>query len=130
MIAFIALAEAILTIDPPTPFIAGSTDRHPRNTPRKFTPKMKSTSSSVASVIGLTVATPALLISASIRPSRARSEEHKSELQSLMRISYAVFCLKKKQEHHTGKHTHDESKRSQTHMSHKNNTHYRGARTH
>src|SRR3546814_4708461 len=26
----------------------------------------------------------------------SRSEEHKSELQSLMRISYAVFCLKKK----------------------------------
>src|SRR3546814_7741612 len=26
----------------------------------------------------------------------ARSEEHKSELQSLMRISYAVFCMKKK----------------------------------
>src|SRR3546814_10173392 len=31
------------------------------------------------------------------RPHRAkRSEEHTSELQSLMRISYAVFCLKKK----------------------------------
>src|SRR3546814_3662591 len=28
--------------------------------------------------------------------SHARSEEHTSELQSLMRISYAVFCLKKK----------------------------------
>src|SRR3546814_10872037 len=28
-----------------------------------------------------------------------RSEEHTSELQSLMRISYAVFCLKKKQKH-------------------------------
>src|SRR3546814_2906337 len=28
--------------------------------------------------------------------SRTRSEEHTSELQSLMRISYAVFCLKKK----------------------------------
>src|SRR3546814_4404027 len=28
-----------------------------------------------------------------------RSEEHTSELQSLMRISYAVFCLKKKQTH-------------------------------
>src|SRR3546814_19788890 len=28
--------------------------------------------------------------------SEARSEEHTSELQSLMRISYAVFCLKKK----------------------------------
>src|SRR3546814_15229181 len=27
---------------------------------------------------------------------RSRSEEHTSELQSLMRISYAVFCLKKK----------------------------------
>src|SRR3546814_4498674 len=27
---------------------------------------------------------------------RARSEEHTSELQSLIRISYAVFCLKKK----------------------------------
>src|SRR3546814_7135766 len=29
-------------------------------------------------------------------PLRERSEEHTSELQSLMRISYAVFCLKKK----------------------------------
>src|SRR3546814_5399427 len=31
----------------------------------------------------------------------ARSEEHTSELQSLMRISYAVFCLKKKKNTHT-----------------------------
>src|SRR3546814_7270595 len=30
-----------------------------------------------------------------------RSEEHTSELQSLMRISYAVFCLKKKKQHLT-----------------------------
>src|SRR3546814_6167855 len=30
---------------------------------------------------------------------RLRSEEHTSELQSLMRISYAVFCLKKKTQH-------------------------------
>src|SRR3546814_3708134 len=30
-----------------------------------------------------------------------RSEEHTSELQSLMRISYAVFCLKKKKENNT-----------------------------
>src|SRR3546814_2557770 len=29
---------------------------------------------------------------------RSRSEEHTSELQSLMRISYAVFCLKKKKQ--------------------------------
>src|SRR3546814_6324824 len=32
---------------------------------------------------------------------RQRSEEHTSELQSLMRISYAVFCLKKKTIHTT-----------------------------
>src|SRR3546814_9796247 len=31
-----------------------------------------------------------------VRELHARSEEHTSELQSLMRISYAVFCLKKK----------------------------------
>src|SRR3546814_5940772 len=31
-----------------------------------------------------------------LQASRDRSEEHTSELQSLMRISYAVFCLKKK----------------------------------
>src|SRR3546814_8677066 len=30
---------------------------------------------------------------------RERSEEHTSELQSLMRISYAVFCLNKKNKH-------------------------------
>src|SRR3546814_8200881 len=33
---------------------------------------------------------------ANVDPARVRSEEHTSELQSLMRISYAVFCLKKK----------------------------------
>src|SRR3546814_8167385 len=31
-----------------------------------------------------------------LEPAHLRSEEHTSELQSLMRISYAVFCLKKK----------------------------------
>src|SRR3546814_6989749 len=34
----------------------------------------------------------------------ARSEEHTSELQSLMRISYAVFCLKKKNTKQSTKH--------------------------
>src|SRR3546814_3137171 len=33
-------------------------------------------------------------------PNPNRSEEHTSELQSLMRISYAVFCLKKKKQKH------------------------------
>src|SRR3546814_1730846 len=35
-----------------------------------------------------------------------RSEEHTSELQSLMRISYAVFCLKKKNHKHKNRHEH------------------------
>src|SRR3546814_10034127 len=41
----------------------------------------------------------------------ARSEEHTSELQSLMRISYAVFCLKKKKttKAETYKQTHDKT---------------------
>src|SRR3546814_7486321 len=41
------------------------------------------------------------------RHHRERSEEHTSELPSLMRISYAVFCLKKKKKHqpHTIIHT-------------------------
>src|SRR3546814_9535125 len=34
-----------------------------------------------------------------------RSEEHTSELQSLMRISYAVFCLKKKKKQHRKQNT-------------------------
>src|SRR3546814_2316673 len=37
-----------------------------------------------------------LLHPPSFRHEKRRSEEHTSELQSLMRISYAVFCLKKK----------------------------------
>src|SRR3546814_2700066 len=42
------------------------------------------------------VADPAVTIADVARIVGPRSEEHKSELQSLMRISYAVFCLKKK----------------------------------
>src|SRR3546814_4002918 len=42
---------------------------------------------------GLAVADDQLALAAADRDHR-RSEEHKSELQSLMRISYAVFCLK------------------------------------
>src|SRR3546814_9562799 len=38
----------------------------------------------------------AVIVAADLRIVLRRSEEHTSELQSLMRISYAVFCLKKK----------------------------------
>src|SRR3546814_8179699 len=43
---------------------------------------------------GVAITTASTAASSSTR--RQRSEEHTSELQSLMRISYAVFCLKKK----------------------------------
>src|SRR3546814_10152833 len=58
---------------------------------------------------------PDILDPALLRPGRfdrqvvvplpeSRSEEHTSELQSLMRISYAVFCLKKKKTSYTNPH--------------------------
>src|SRR3546814_5719486 len=47
-----------------------------------------------------------------------RSEEHTSELQSLMRISYAVFCLKKKNKTHKEV-TQDNRKLAQTQHLHK-----------
>src|SRR3546814_7249331 len=40
-----------------------------------------------------------------VTPQNKRSEEHTSELQSLMRISYAVFCLKKQQKKYIKNHT-------------------------
>src|SRR3546814_5349429 len=43
---------------------------------------------------------------------RGRSEEHTSELQSLMRISYAVFCLKKKKRTKIIKKTHNQVHKS------------------
>src|SRR3546814_7965603 len=39
---------------------------------------------------------PSKALKLGVSGERTRSEEHTSELQSLMRISYAVFCLKKK----------------------------------
>src|SRR3546814_3345770 len=51
----------------------------------------------LATVAGLAVAIPALFgYNYLLSRVEERSEEHTSELQSLMRISYAVFCLKKK----------------------------------
>src|SRR3546814_2698500 len=41
-----------------------------------------------------------VLMGQMIAGAEARSEEHTSELQSLMRISYAVFCLNKKNQKH------------------------------
>src|SRR3546814_7094950 len=43
-------------------------------------------------VVAIGIAVPVAAVAVAV----SRSEEHTSELQSLMRISYAVFCLKKK----------------------------------
>src|SRR3546814_7591388 len=51
------------------------------------------------------IAQAELSLAASDATLDARSEEHTSELQSLMRISYAVFCLKKKNKQITTKQT-------------------------
>src|SRR3546814_20680073 len=55
-------------------------------------------------VIGSSPVTPTKAISSCrgvAQSSKRRSEEHTSELQSLMRISSAVFCLQKKKQQHT-----------------------------
>src|SRR3546814_6913309 len=44
------------------------------------------------------------LTNEALERANVRSEEHTSELQSLMRISYAVFCLKKKKPQHQSEH--------------------------
>src|SRR3546814_9810611 len=49
----------------------------------------------------------AVLLLAAARERFLRSEEHTSELQSLMRISYAVFCLKTKNQQQIQSHTHN-----------------------
>src|SRR3546814_10176666 len=50
--------------------------------------------------------------------SDVRSEEHTSELQSLMRISYAVFCLKKKQSLTQKQNNHKSTITTQTYNTH------------
>src|SRR3546814_9343214 len=50
---------------------------------------------------GRTVEAGGLRDGGDFRPQFLRSEEHTSELQSLMRISYAVFCLNKNKKQHT-----------------------------
>src|SRR3546814_3625792 len=65
------------------------------------------------------------------RERRARSEEHTSELQSLMRISYAVFCLKKKKKQENTPHNTEDIKQDTTHNYHtKKRSKNKGLHTH
>src|SRR3546814_2805986 len=63
-----------------------ATRRSPRSPPPPTSPGASCSPSSARKTCPAATPTPAA----------SRSEEHTSELQSLMRISYAVFCLKKK----------------------------------
>src|SRR3546814_4172156 len=111
------MAVAGLTIEQPTPSVTRlqwvmaycvSTTRS------RFTPassKMRSTRRRVRS--------PCM---SDMKGSPARrSEEHTSELQSLMRISYAVFCLKNKHRTHRPTQTHTEPRKKQVLTTHKQN---------
>src|SRR3546814_7049342 len=63
-----------------------------------------------------------LHVPASDFPCAHRSEEHTSELQSLMRISYAVFCLKKKKNKNISLTSKQNSPHKRTNTSHNYNT--------
>src|SRR3546814_10186511 len=68
------------------PFVGGSKVR---------TPEAIDTALAEALATQLALALQAVPVQAASKEALQRSEEHTSELQSLMRISYAVFCLKK-----------------------------------
>src|SRR3546814_3067859 len=89
--------------------------------PAMMSPRVESLSSlrsSIAIASALARAGAALGLAASTWGAASRSEEHTSELQSLMRISYAVFCLKKKNQKQNNSFHH----RPQTeHNIHRNN---------
>src|SRR3546814_9826465 len=71
---------------------------------------------------------PSLATTSLLAMAWARSEEHTSELQSLMRISYAVFCLKKKNRIKTTVYLNREFKNDVTESSYKN-SHYTVSRS-
>src|SRR3546814_7141091 len=81
-------------------FVSDSVWRVPNDTSLRMSDSMRSADGAVpmscssACMAGGAVGASAARTAGAAR--QARSEEHTSELQSLMRISYAVFCLKKK----------------------------------
>src|SRR3546814_9942190 len=76
----------------------------PRCPRQRFWAAIRNSTLPSGPVIGLSIRSRTVQPSVSSH-SRTRSEEHTSELQSLMRLSYAVFCLKKKKI--KTKHTHN-----------------------
>src|SRR3546814_7332293 len=70
--------------------------RHVRGQPPELTPYWSERPAAAASNAAASRPAERSMFSEAATSSRRRSEEHTSELQSLMRISYADFCLKKK----------------------------------
>src|SRR3546814_1819341 len=93
---------------------ATKASRHP-NAWAMAPPNTAASAPPIGTPIAINEKTAALLLAlkrSEIMDTRAgvRSEEHTSELQSLMRISYAVFCLKKKTQTHTHNSTNAQSR--------------------
>src|SRR3546814_3837748 len=91
---------------------AGYSFANGRSAPKKSAAASTSSQAAAAACASIATASP-----------MARSEEHTSELQSLMRISYAVFCLKKKKQYRKEptledyhKTVHNQSKHSTEHI--------------
>src|SRR3546814_9961360 len=81
---------------PDAPFIQGIGDAAPSELSSQIRQTVALETSTPASTDPAAVAPIATMLKPADPVPTPRSEEHTSELQSLMRISYAVFCLKKK----------------------------------
>src|SRR3546814_3401370 len=65
--------------------------------------------------MSVSITSAASIESVAFMVTSCRSEEHTSELQSLMRISYAVFCLKKKNKRNKNEQHHEHRRRQNKH---------------
>src|SRR3546814_6647328 len=93
----------------------------PRTTPQKPPPMSRAMATPII-FPQYCIDSPICLTPGEARSHKIRSEEHTSELQSLMRISYAVFCLKKKTKLITHKmsYTHSNTGINNEHKKHQN----------
>src|SRR3546814_3336408 len=90
---------------------SGKDSSMPPIAPRSL--RMKRDRSGIAATVSMLAPTSADSAMPKVIGAGGRSEEHTSELQSLMRISYAVFCLKKNKQHQT-KHEEVQKKQNNT----------------
>src|SRR3546814_2624707 len=97
------------------------------NTPERSLSDLLSTSRAADATTGCGPSPRCGVVIIRCKVSSKRSEEHTSELQSLMRISYAVFCLKKKKQNHTTEYDTDQTEHDRENSSttrlYKNDTH-------